>query len=451
MKGDNENSSKTIDASPTKELFISMLIKDITLIDAIGDLIDNSVDGALSIRPNKDYKELSIKINVNKEVFEIKDNCGGISYEKAKKYAFRFGRSPGTPSLDHSLGQFGIGMKRALFKIGRSFTIESTSKRDKFKISINVNEWEKDTESWNFTFQDLYTKEPKDQDFLKDITGTTIIITDLNPDVKDRFVLDSFTADLIKEIELEHLLNIDRGLEIIINGYPLKSHQLLIINSDQYKPGYWEHQFETGLKVKAIVGVSESDLQYGGWYIFCNDRLIKGPEQTITSGWGALKPKSIPKYHNQFDRFRGYIYFEATDTSLLPWNTSKNNLDEDSPPYKFVRLNMIDMMRPVIDFLNKLHQEQSRKITEDKPLLDSLEKSKKDLLSVSNLILQTTSLQREFIYPPPSKPKPKNEVLISYYKHEKKVNEIMELLGLKNSKEVGERTFDYFYDNECEG
>jgi hypothetical protein len=39
----NQTSSK-IDASPTKDFFISMLVKDIELIRAIIDLVDNSLD-----------------------------------------------------------------------------------------------------------------------------------------------------------------------------------------------------------------------------------------------------------------------------------------------------------------------------------------------------------------------------------------------------------------------
>ncbi len=74
---------KTINAHPTKKLFIWMLIRDITLNDSIGDLIDNSVDGAISLRPKKDFHNLWIKVHATKKEFSIEDNCGGISYELA--------------------------------------------------------------------------------------------------------------------------------------------------------------------------------------------------------------------------------------------------------------------------------------------------------------------------------------------------------------------------------
>lgn len=55
---DSNRQSNLIDASPTKDLFITMLVKDIDLIDAIVDLVDNCVDGARRIRRNNNYEDL---------------------------------------------------------------------------------------------------------------------------------------------------------------------------------------------------------------------------------------------------------------------------------------------------------------------------------------------------------------------------------------------------------
>ena len=74
------NQNTVINAYPTKELFIEMLTKDITLRDAIGDLLDNSVDGALRLREDDSYEGLWVKIELNAKDghFQITDNCGGI-------------------------------------------------------------------------------------------------------------------------------------------------------------------------------------------------------------------------------------------------------------------------------------------------------------------------------------------------------------------------------------
>jgi hypothetical protein len=440
-----------VNASPTKELFISMLVRDITLNDAIGDLIDNSVDGSLLIRPNRDYKGLKINIHLGQDSFIIEDNCGGIPYEIARDYAFRFGRSSGTPSIKGSVGQFGIGMKRALFKMGRSFEVVSKSKRSYFRLKVNVDTWESLPE-WNFTFDELLVVPDDESDNPDAELGTTITVSGLFREVRERFVLETFVSELQEEIELEHLANIDRGLQISINDNILDSHQLLIINSDQFKPSYWEHKFPNGLLVRAIAGISNHNLRYGGWYIFCNDRMVLGPEQTNVSGWGARQPVSIPKYHGQFDRFRGFVYFESAETSLLPWNTSKNNMDVDSQAYRYVKQQMITMMRPVIDFLNKLHVEAQKPEQEEKPLKMSLEQSSTVTMPVSKVFEQAPMLPETFSFPSPAtQVKRSQDVVISYVRDENKVEKAKKILGVNTAKEVGERTFDYYYENECEG
>ncbi|EMG7739050.1 TPA: ATPase, partial [Escherichia coli] len=52
-----ENTTPTADFSPSKRFFVSMLTRDIDLNDAILDLLDNCVDGAL--RTIKDTKKTS--------------------------------------------------------------------------------------------------------------------------------------------------------------------------------------------------------------------------------------------------------------------------------------------------------------------------------------------------------------------------------------------------------
>lgn len=44
-EGQSEDPNKIV-GIPSKELFIDMLVKDLSLRDAIGDLVDNSVDAA---------------------------------------------------------------------------------------------------------------------------------------------------------------------------------------------------------------------------------------------------------------------------------------------------------------------------------------------------------------------------------------------------------------------
>ena len=81
-------------AAPTKQFFVSMLTRDISLEDAILDLIDNCLDGALRIAEEDEvnYSKHFVNINFSNEHFSVEDNCGGIPRDIAKNYAFKMGR-----------------------------------------------------------------------------------------------------------------------------------------------------------------------------------------------------------------------------------------------------------------------------------------------------------------------------------------------------------------------
>ena len=103
------------------------------------DLLDNSIDGANRIN-SENHTGLGIDITINESEFKIIDNCGGFSLETAQKYAFRFGRPNEAPNDKNSIGRFGIGMKRSLFKIGKKFSVETQYQTNEhFKIEVDDN------------------------------------------------------------------------------------------------------------------------------------------------------------------------------------------------------------------------------------------------------------------------------------------------------------------------
>ncbi|MDD5108987.1 MAG: ATP-binding protein [Candidatus Omnitrophica bacterium] len=427
---------------PSKELFISMLTRDISLIDAISDLVDNCMDGAIRLKGRKKFTGLEVNIILTEDGFRIKDNCGGIDKELAQKYAFRFGRPSQAITIDYSVGQFGIGMKRALFKMGNKFEIKSISQKASFSIEIDVNKWSKE-ESWDFGFKQLIEKR-----FPLAERGTEIIVSSLNPDVKERFKQKNFLSELKAKLELQHLMHVSKGLVIKINDHPIESNQLKLLNSDKFTTAYWAKRFKMygNMKVKIYAGIGAQDLKTGGWYVFCNNRLIEGPEQTEVTGWGVKTSVKIPEYHGQFSRFRGFVLFESRLPSFLPWNTSKTSVDTDSPIFQSVKLEMISLMRPIIDFLNKVHDESGaylNKKLEEKYLQKEIDSaSLKDYLDV-----RTSS---KFIAPTQKRlAKKTNEVIIRYIRTEDKVEKLKKFFKISSPKQVGEKTFDYTYSREC--
>lgn len=447
MNNKKELLSMIINGKPTKELFITMLIRDISLIDAISDLVDNCVDGAIRLKGDGKFTGLKVDITVKEDCFKIEDNCGGIDRELARNYAFRFGRPSEASTVDYSVGQFGIGMKRALFKMGSKFEIKSTTDSDSFTVEIDVNKWSAD-DNWDFKFKNI-----TQGNFPLDKRGTEIIVTFLNPDVKERFKQGNFLSELEQKLEVQHLLNISKGLTVKINGHSVRAKQLELLNGDKFKTAYLYRNYKiygnTSVKIYAGIGKYKNirtGEDMGGWYIFCNKRLIKGSEQTDITGWGARTPVRIPAYHIQFSRFRGFVFFEAKEPYFLPWNTSKNGINIDSPIFRAVRLEMIRLMLPVKNFLNEVHDESvdfANDRLDKKYLQEEIDSA--NLKSFSDV-----KTSKKFISPHQRhKAKKRNEVTITYKKTKDKVDKIKEVFDVSSAKEAGEKTFEYTYDREC--
>ena len=317
---------KSINAQPTKSFFIGMLTRDVELSRAIIDLVDNCLDGALRIRPDRKFQDLWIRIRVTPEEFHIADNCGGISVDIAQKYAFRFGRPEGMPQTLHSVGQFGIGMKRALFKLGTKFKIESKTENSRFILEVDVNEWKK-TNEWTFNFNEL---EIDLKDLPADQIGTSITVSPLHPSVAQDFRLDFFLNRLRLEIAKAHQPATEKGFVISLNGIPLTTDLITLLASETLKPVKFEERYtqtDGFVDVKIFAGVSNPSPTAAGWYIYCNGRMILEADKTPTTGWGEGSENTIPRYHNDYAMFRGVVYFDSDNAWLLPWNTTKTGVE----------------------------------------------------------------------------------------------------------------------------
>jgi len=432
---------RRISAEPTKEFFISMLVKDIELPRAIIDLVDNSLDGARRIRPEGDFEGLFIRVEASPKYFKITDNCGGIPVEMARKYAFRFGRPQEMKPTPHSVGQFGVGMKRALFKLGKAFSVESTTRRSRFVVSEDVEVW-KNKKEWEYELKEL----EEGLNVPSDRTGTTIIVKPLHLSIAAEFELESFQTRLANQIAEAHAESMGRGLGITLGKLPLKFRPLDLLQSDRLGPAYQEMSFGTGrsrVEVKIYAGISESKPSEAGWYIFCNGRLVLGADQSLTTGWGEGGEQTIPKYHNQYARFRGYAVFDSDDASKLPWKTTKTGVDADSPSFRAVRLKMITLMRPVIDFLNRLDAEKDREAGDPKPLAAAVNQAKP-------VVLEDVRSRPTFLAPKPLVvPRGPEMGRIQYSKPLEQIKRVRRQLKAKSYKEIGEKTFEYYLKMEC--
>lgn len=426
-----------IKASPTKEFFIDMLTRDIPLSRAIIDLVDNSIDGAKSLKSNENYSGLQVEITLTKDSFTISDNCGGFPLRVAKEYAFRFGRPKEAKFVQHSIGRFGVGMKRALFKMGRKFTVESLNKNDHFIVEVDVDKWLTSPDQWDFTYLEN-TSIPKKEKKLSKIDGTYITVTELYSSIASDFSDDVFLNELEREISLALNFSLLKGLKVKLNNKPIERKDISFLWSKSLKPFFKELKIpKEEVNVKIYCGIGEPQPSVAGWYIFCNDRLVLEADKSFTTGWKEAKEdeSSIIKYHNKFAMFRGVVIFDSQDSSKLPMTTTKTGIDAGHPIYKASRPEMLTAMKQVLSYLNKI---------DDKQFRDDLV-SNSDKKNVDEIRKETKTLSSKFLAPAVTVGKSNGDLIsVSFSKPKKVVEKLKNYMNVSTNREVGENTFDYF-------
>lgn len=426
--------TEQIDASPTKEFFIDMLTRDIALDRAILDLIDNSIDAAR--KNDKKFADVTLTIEDNK--FIIFDNCGGMDINAAKDYAFRFGRSKKSPPTPNSVGQFGVGMKRTLFKLGRNFHVASKKNNEYFCINIDVDEWKKN-EEWTF---DIVYDESQANYHLND--GETIIsVSNLYREINEQLKQAIFINSLSHEISVAHFKSINSGMNINLNGAKVSKYELTFLSSPEL--GVYRKLIDiNGVSVNVMAGVSSRSLEEGGWYIICNGRLVEFAEQSNITGWQV---DGIPKYHPDYAYFRGVVEFNCEDSSKLPWTTTKTGIDRDNAVYRAALHEMKVAARPVISFLKERMKEDMAfrdGAIDIRPLNNAID-------NANNIQLFEVEQDTDFVRPDAAEKKLLPEVgVVQYTILQKDLELAKEALNVTTNKEVGVETFKYYMKYELQ-
>ncbi|HET7455312.1 MAG TPA: ATP-binding protein [Solirubrobacterales bacterium] len=442
---------KRVDATPARRFFVAMLIRDIELIPAIIDLVDNSADGAKRLRtePGDDrYEGLEVEVEVSPERFKIEDNCGGMSVELARNYAFKFGRSEDTIGPIGEVGQFGIGMKRALFKMGEFFEVTSATETSRFTLPVEVKAWtEEDNTDWSFEFDEV----EEDIEIDDENVGTNIEVNKLHEFVAEVFGQEAFVNRLRKDLATRELRLLQQGLTIKVNGQELIAQAPMLLAGDEFTPVHLERELEVdegSIEMKLWAGLAEprsgeddDDVDDGekyrsdppaGWYLFCNDRLLLYADKGRLTGWGA----EAAAYHPQYSRFRGYVLLEG-DASLMPWNTTKTGVDEDSRAFRLVQNEMFDALQKVQAVINRLKKERRQPDEDARPAISALERAEpKPLLDLPS--------SPSFKVPEPAPDPPPTAQWIRYQVELGDFERVAESVGSDTPSEVGRSTFDWY-------
>ena len=164
------------------------------------------------------------------------------------------GRVPTTQTDNPTIGIYGIGMKRAIFKIGKAATVFTQNSGVKYAVKIPAY-WAS-TGDWNFPIEE----NPQDNPLTDN--GTKVCITALNPGIAELWGtegnISAFVESLKKAIQESYSLIIQKGFTIKINGKTVAANPVeLLVQKNSEKQGIRPYIF-TGqyddVSVKIAIG-----------------------------------------------------------------------------------------------------------------------------------------------------------------------------------------------------
>lgn len=458
--------STIINARPAKRFFVEMLTRDIELADAILDLLDNCVDGALRTNAAKGgasdsqrpFAGFEASITLDKDHFCIEDNCGGIRLDVAREYAFRFGRPLDNKDADlPTVGVYGIGMKRALFKLGQDAKIWSRHSDGVFGVHIDAN-WLQDNDAWELTM-DTQADVPS-------VTGVKIEVRHLHTGVSIQFdsITGKFSDELAKKIRNHYAYLMQKGFVVKVNGSDVKPQTLQTLITDSpgsnstIAPYIYKTEYD-GVDVLLIMGMyerfpTESDIDEftqggrskdtAGWTVICNDRVVLSHDTSHLTGWGEA---GVPAYHSQFIMLSGVVMFSSTNASKLPLTTTKRGLDLSSPLYASVKNVMRDALKHFTTFTYRWKSQ-----TAERDVIQSKAKAI-DIRDATTTIpgdrwqdVRIGLKGRRFVPELPMPAQEKTHSRISFERPKREISELASYMGMSETEkpsEVGANAFDY--------
>ncbi len=347
-KSGNKSKGKpfSVDTMPTKQMVVSSLTRDITVEASIFDLIDNAIDAARdTIFAKADespgdglpssYRGFKITLNFSSDGFSIVDNCGGIDVARLQKMVLKFGQQSSHPM---GIGIFGLGLNRALFKLGHVSHIRTDTGSQRSELVLNVDEYLKSS-GW-----DLPAEEFKSSGEV----GTTIEITHLVEDISKIFSDSDWVEKYRADIDRRYARFIRKGLTIKVNSKAVQDGEVHIRSDGPFPEEYKFYKID-GVAIHLRFGqhtdhrfTAEPDYdkdtnrpltQQFGWTVICNDRAIVVSDQTWKTGWDT-------KFHTEFYGFVGVVSFESESPSRLPWDTTKFDIDMNNRAYQAALVDM---------------------------------------------------------------------------------------------------------------
>nr|WP_315255844.1 ATP-binding protein [uncultured Duganella sp.] len=321
----------------------NVLTKDITALESIFELIDNAVDAArdrllalpdlerdkYGLPSRYDGYKVDIRLRANSLVFA--DNCAGIPKAVLMDRAFVIGAMS---NHAYGIGRFGIGLKRALFRLGTQYRLYTDT--GEFRAVMSFRDVHlKGSDLELFALQRASLGAPM----------TVIRISQLRDRVRHEFDAEAWRAALPMVLSKRYGRYVAKGLKISVNkmeiapfGPGFRSYKDVKPTSEStIGPNDVSIFIDTGMheryRIKDEKDYSKTEVgsltDEFGWYFVCNDRIVEIATHTPNLGWKT-------RWHQEYYGFVGWAYFVAEDPEHLPWDTKKTTIDPHSPAFRAI-------------------------------------------------------------------------------------------------------------------
>lgn len=362
-----------VDTKPSKAVVVSSLTRDATIEACIFDLIDNSIDAAQAAAKERgdsdsdnpflsDYTGYEIDLKISGSRLSINDNCGGITVIALRQMVLRFG----VPSpREASIGAFGVGLNRAIFRLGTSVALTTDTGSERANLTFSTDSYLK-SEDWDLPAVELTTT---------GIAGTSIVISDPPEDIARQLADESWLSTFREETERRYARFLSKKLTIKINERSLTPKEVKIRDGGAFDKIYKVYKTTSGVSVHIEYGqhlrhrftkedgysIQNNKELSGefGWTVLCNDRAVLISDRTDKTGWDS-------QWHTEFNGFVGIVNFTGP-SNLLPWSTTKVDVDLNNSSY---RAALEDMRRFVAAWRTFSEKRKKEGVTREVPPTD---------------------------------------------------------------------------------
>ncbi|WP_339743420.1 ATP-binding protein [uncultured Maricaulis sp.] len=326
----------TIDGTPEKHIFRGM-IADYDLQTGLCELLDNALDFWVASKRASKLK-VEVELDVTRQIITVKDNAGGV-----KESDLRLLIAPGAsrePSTENLIGIFGVGGKRAGVALGELVEIRSRYKREAtHKIRID-DEWLL-TESWDIDYVESAA------------IGNGCTIVEVSK------LRQPFTkADVHRmgtSLGETYGRYISDTCEIFLNGAAVTGKTFEVWS---YPPEFLprtlsftilpDGERELAVTMNAgLIGDRDPEAENYGVYIYCNNRLIVKEMRERDVGYFVTGEAGVP--HPDASLCRVIVSLDG-NAELMPWNSSKSDVNIAHPSFLQLRANLIAL----VTFYSKL-------------------------------------------------------------------------------------------------